>query len=198
MTSAMTSAIEPPAGDEIHVWRVALFDGGREAARAALDGLLAAYLRAADAPAWAAPELRVDEGGKPRLAQEPERLSFNLSHSGELALIGVASGAVEVGVDVERVRPRRNPARLAARWLPGDDAEAVASASDAERDAIFHLAWTRHEARVKSTGAGLSGPPPPASVVARQLDVGPGYAAAVAFDLDAFEGREPRVMLRER
>ncbi|MBS1861365.1 MAG: 4'-phosphopantetheinyl transferase superfamily protein [Actinobacteria bacterium] len=204
----MTSRIEPPKGDEIHVWRVALDGGGRAAARAALGELLAGYLGAettASAPdpggvPWpaGAPALSIDGGGKPRLAQGPERLSFNLSHSGELALIAIAAGGVEVGIDVERVRPRRDPARLAARWLPEADAEAVAGAGEAERDEIFHAAWTRHEARVKCTGAGLSGPPPGDEIVARQLDVGPRYTAAVAFDLDAAGGHEPRITLRER
>ncbi len=183
-----------PLPDEIHVWPVALPEAGaRAAARDTLGEILAAYLGAAKAPA-----LVSDDGGKPRLAAEPERLSFNLSHSGALALIAVAPAGIEVGVDVERLRPRRDPARLAARWLPAADAEAVAGASGAEREEVFHRAWTRHEARVKCTGAGLSGPPPPTSVVARQLDVGPGYAAAVAFDRDALAGREPRITLRDR
>jgi len=201
----MTSAIEPPTGDEIHVWRVALAGGGRAAARAALGELLAACLGTAEPPA-----LTVDPRGKPRLVEGAAAggtesgagggapISFNLSHSGELALIAVAAGRVEVGVDVERLRPRRDPARLAARWLPAADAEAVARASEADREAIFHRAWTRHEARVKCTGAGLSGPPPPESVVARRLEVGPGYAGAVAFDLGAAAGREPRITLRDR
>jgi 4'-phosphopantetheinyl transferase len=188
----MTARIEPPTGDEIQVWKVALGGGGRGAARAALGGLLAQYLGTAEPPA-----LSVDPQGKPRLAA-PGRggaapISFNLSHSGELALIAVAAGGVEVGVDVERLRTRRDPARLAARWLPEADAAAVAGASDEEREEIFHRAWTRHEARVKCTGAGLGGTPPGDEVVARQLEVGPGYAAAVAFDRGALGGREPRI-----
>jgi 4'-phosphopantetheinyl transferase len=37
-------------------------------------------------------------GGKPRLADTEPRLHFNVSHSGDLALICIADG-VEVGVD---------------------------------------------------------------------------------------------------
>ena len=194
----MTARIEPPAGDEIQVWKVALGEGGRAAARAALGALLAQYLGTAEPP-----QLTVDGSGKPRVAADASAggpgdgaagpISFNLSHSGELALIAVAAGGVEVGVDVERLRPRRDPARLAARWLPEADAAAVASAAAAEREKVFYAAWTRHEARVKCTGAGLSGPAPPESIVARQLDIGPGYAAAVAFDRGALGGREPQI-----
>jgi len=158
------------------VWKVALpADGSRAAARAALGELLGAYL-GTDAP----PELSADANGKPRLAEDPGRLAFNLSHSGTLALVAIAPGDAEVGVDVELIRPRRDLVRLATRWLPEADADAVAAASGDGRDAAFYAAWTRHEARVKCTGAGLSGPPPGPEVEAFQLEVGDGYAAAVA------------------
>ena len=151
-------------GAAIHVWWVELpADDGRTAARAALRGILAGYLGESD------PQLVAAPSGKPGLATAPERLSFNLSHSGGLALIAVAPGDVEVGVDVERIRPRRDLARLAARWLPAADATAVVAAPPEEREAAFYAAWTRHEARVKCTGAGLAGPPPGPEVEAFQL-----------------------------
>lgn len=186
----MPSALHPPIDTTIHVWRVELAEGGREAARAALGELLAAYLGGVAAP----PALTADPDGKPRLAEAPERLSFNLSHSGDLALVAVAPGGVEVGVDVERLKGRRDLARLAARWLPEDDATAVAAAAPgAERERVFYAAWTRHEARVKCTGAGLAGPVPGEEVRAWSLEVGAGYAAAVATDAAA----EPRIVLRD-
>src|SRR4051794_34295951 len=50
-------------------------------------------------------ELRFDynERGKPTL--ESEDVNFNLSHSGDLALIAISNGGA-VGVDVEQLRPR--------------------------------------------------------------------------------------------
>jgi hypothetical protein len=170
-----------PGPGEIEVWRVPLpAAGGRGAARAALGRILAGYL------GGEAPELVSDAEGKPRLAEAPERLSFNLSHSAGLALVAAAAGGTPVGVDVEWVRPRRDLVRLAARWLPAEDAAAVAAAGEAQREAAFYAAWTRFEARVKCTGAGLAGPRPGPSVVARQLEVDPGFAAAVAFDRSLF------------
>ncbi len=161
---------------QVAVWRVQLKPGGSRAeARAALGCILAAALGQPDPPA-----LTSDQNGKPRLAIEPGQLSFNLSHSGGLALVAVAAGGAAIGIDVERIRPRRDLVRLAARWLPGEDAEAVAEASQKEREAVFYAAWTRFEARAKCTGAGLSGPPPGPEVVALQLEVDPGYAAALA------------------
>jgi 4'-phosphopantetheinyl transferase len=179
-----------PDPGEIHVWRVALGDGGgRTEARAMAGRILGRYL-GGDPPA-----LEVDANGKPRLAEEPGRLAFNLSHSGGLALLAVAAGGFEVGVDVERLKPRRDLAQLAARWLPEADAAAVAAAGEAEREAVFYAAWTRLEARIKCTGAGFAGPRPGPEVVARELPIDVGYRAAVAFEPGT--GGEPRIeMLR--
>lgn len=151
---------------------------GRAAARRALREILGAYLRQ-DPDAVA---LTSGESGKPELATSPPPLSFNLSHSAGLALVAIAAGETAIGVDVERLRPRRDLARLAARWLPEADAVAVAAASDGEREEVFHTAWTRHEARTKCTGTGLSGPSPGPEIVSLGLEIDPGYAAALAVD----------------
>lgn len=188
----MTEATTAPPPGAVHVWRIALGEEDRrDAARRALGEVLAAYL---GGPAEA--ERSVDAGGKPRLAAAPGRLSFNLSHSGGLALVAIAAGGIAVGVDVERLRPRRDLVRLAERWLPAADAAAVAAAGEAEREATFYAAWTRHEARVKCTGGGLAGPPPGPEVVARQLPIDQGYAAAAALDLAAAGVDEPSVSIR--
>lgn len=185
-----------PATGELHVWRVELTgDDRRGAARRALAAILATYL-AGDDGAGAAIELSTGEGGKPQLTVEPERLAFNLSHSGDLALVAVAPGGVEVGIDVERLRPRRDLVRLAERRLPAADAAAVATAEEAERESLFYAAWSRHEARVKCTGAGLFGPAPGPEVVAWQLEIDAAHAAAVALDTSVAGVAEPHVAIR--
>ncbi|MFT3864560.1 MAG: 4'-phosphopantetheinyl transferase superfamily protein [Solirubrobacterales bacterium] len=185
-----TSPAEPPR--EVEVLRVELNGDDRRGAHEALAEVLAARLGSTAAAATVR-----TEAGKPRLAEDPPRLSFNLSHSGGLALIAIAPGGVEVGVDVERLRPRRDLVRLAERWLPEDDAGAVAAAAPGAREAVFYAAWTRHEARVKCLGTGLAGPPPGPEVVAVQLKADDGYAAAVAVHDPAAPGLEPRVVLRD-
>lgn len=162
------------------------------AARWALRRVLREYLGEAAASA----ELESGAQGKPRLpgGTGPE---FNLSHSEGLALVAVAERPV--GVDVEAIRPRHDLVALAERGLPAEDAAAVRDA-EAERAAVFHAAWTRHEARLKCLGVGfalaslrsdtsrvpnrkLAGEKRPVAVA--NLDVAPAYAAAVAVLGDA-------------
>lgn len=160
--------------DGVHVWRAALDDPGwpgperlptveRERYEAFLRDLPARRWLAArwalrrilehylDQPA-AAIELEVAERGKPRLRGDSE-FEFNLSHSAGLALVAVTHGR-PVGVDVELIASRRPLA--------------------------FYEDWVRKEARLKCLGVGLGAPPPPAEVAISQLDICPGYAAAVA------------------
>jgi phosphopantetheinyl transferase len=179
------------APGEIQVWRVELGDGGgRREAREALGRILAAALDEPEAPA-----LAPDENGKPRLAVDPGRLAFNLSHSGGLALVALAPGGVDVGVDVEVIKERRDLARLAARWLPAADALAVAAVAPAAQAEVFYPAWTRHEARVKCTGVGLAGTPPGREVTAVQLEIDAGYAAAVAIRDGSDAPQPPRIVV---
>jgi 4'-phosphopantetheinyl transferase len=188
----MPSALPPPTATEAHIWRVELGEGERRGTSSvALGAILSAYLATT-----AAPPLETAPDGKPRLAEAPRRLSFNLAHSGALALVVIGPGGTEVGVDVERIKPRRNLIRLAVRWLPAADAAAVAAADAAEREAIFYAAWTRHEARVKCTGAGLFGAPPGPDVRAWPVEIDAGYAAAVALEPGAPDGAEPCVTVR--
>jgi 4'-phosphopantetheinyl transferase len=173
--SRSSAASTVPAAGEVQVRRIELGPGGRQEARAALGRILAEALGEPHPPA-----LVQSENGKPRLAVEPGRLAFNLSHSGGLALVALAPGGVDVGVDIERIKERRDFARLAARWLPDADARAVAAVPPADQAAVFYPAWTRHEARVKCTGVGLAGEAPGPEVTAVQVEIDAGYAAAVA------------------
>jgi 4'-phosphopantetheinyl transferase len=188
----MPTTPPPPTELEIQVWRVELGAGdGRREARAALGRILADALGEPEPPA-----LVPDENGKPRLAAEPGRLAFNLSHSGGLALVALAPGGIDVGVDVERIKERRDLARLAARWLPVADARAVAAVPPADRAAVFYPAWTRHEARVKCTGVGLAGEAPGVEVSVVQMEIDAGYAAAVAIGPRSAGDAEPRVVVK--
>jgi 4'-phosphopantetheinyl transferase len=131
--------------------------------------------------------------GKPRLANG--ELRFNLTHSGELALVAVSS--VEVGVDVEQVKPHRDLTGVAKRVFTAAERAEVAAGGDR----AFYRHWVAKEAFVKATGRGISslksfevaldapggsrlthvgGDPEKAGEwTLRELDVPSGYAAAL-------------------
>jgi 4'-phosphopantetheinyl transferase len=101
--------------------------------------------------------LVVAPGGKPYLdtARHRERVWFNLSHSGDLALLAVSADG-EVGVDVERVRPLPDLEAVAARWFSPREQAALAALPPEGRVRAFFSCWTLKEAYLKACGDGLS------------------------------------------
>lgn len=155
----------------IQVWRIDA--ATREEARAALQALLD---RAAGRPVTIGrrPE------GKPYAPAAPN-LKFNLSHSRGKALVAVAED-IELGVDIERLRPMPDLARVAERFLPPGDAEALAEMAEPDREREFFRRWTRAEALWKATGLGLygAGRVPEGDWHVEEIDAGTGYVAAIA------------------
>ncbi len=93
--------------------------------------------------------------GKPRVA-DAGSLHFNLSHSGERAVLAISDG--EVGIDLEAVRPIEH-LDLARRYFHPQEVAAIMGTGDetGQRHAFF-LVWTLKEAVVKAVGDGLSIP----------------------------------------
>jgi 4'-phosphopantetheinyl transferase len=94
--------------------------------------------------------------GKPMLIGEPYQttLSFNVSHSGGLALYAVARDR-PVGVDVERMRAELPFDQIAARFYsPRENLTLQALPPETRREAFFR-GWTRKEAYIKAQGEGL-------------------------------------------
>ena len=136
-------------------------------------------------------------------------LEFNLSHSGDFALIAVTQ-AHKVGVDVECIRSDIELESMARRFFSPIEVSELMSLLADQRLVGFFNCWTRKEAYIKAHGLGLSlpldsfdvsltpGEPailratrPDAEEAARwtiiPLEVAPGYSAAVSFlgkDLD--------------
>lgn len=105
-------------------------------------------------------EFRAGPGGKPILPPgEPGSrppLHFNVSHSGELALIAV-SRSRELGVDVEKTRPISEAARIVRSYFTETETEQFHQLEEAARAAAFIRGWTRKEAILKAKGVGLAG-----------------------------------------
>ena len=158
----------------MHVWRAPADREGW-----ALRAVLARYLD--EQPARI--ELRAGAHGKPALADPSSPLRFNLSHSGGLALVAVTLDR-EVGIDIERIRPRRDLEALAERALDPAAAATVRATAPAERLDAFYRAWTHREATAKCLGTGLGAPLPPTPSAVTTLDAGPGYAATLAVEGD--------------
>jgi 4'-phosphopantetheinyl transferase len=101
----------------------------------------------------AALEFVTNAFGKPALIQGGAH--FNLSHSGDLALIGLAENPI--GVDVEWADETASDLRaIAERMFAPEEFDQVASA--AEFTSAFYRCWVRKEAVVKAEGEGLSLP----------------------------------------
>lgn len=94
--------------------------------------------------------------GKPFLPAHP-KLQFNLSHSGDVAVIACTS-ETPVGVDVEVMRAMPDALDLARQHAPADEVTALQSRRDDDRLSAFFLMWTRREACLKALGVGFSMP----------------------------------------
>ena len=88
----------------------------------------------------------VCEHGKPYIPGGPH---FSLTHSGTLAALAVSD--TPVGLDIEKIAPVR---RAAARALTIEERKYM----EADPERRFACLWTRKEAVLKCTGAGLSRP----------------------------------------
>lgn len=139
--------------------------------------------------------------GKPSLATLA-RPEFNLSHSGELALLAVSSRAV--GIDVERWSESSDLLTVAERFFSATEQRTLRALAQRDEDvrAGFFAAWSRKEAYLKASGVGITqgldhfamslAPDEPACLLLDErdagaverwfvtaLDVAPGYSAAL-------------------
>ncbi len=117
------------------------------AGRGVLRTVLGGYLRRDPASL----EFQYGRFGRPEL---PE-LSFNVSHSGDSALVAVASGG-DIGVDIERLRPEPAREEVAERFFSPSEVASLRSLRAEEQPGAFLACWTRKEAFIKALGHGLS------------------------------------------
>ncbi|MBK1719414.1 4-phosphopantetheinyl transferase [Thiocystis violacea] len=131
--------------------------------------------------------LRFEYGpaGKPYLDNPGGSVFFNLTTTGDLALVGLCAGIgpeSELGVDCEWIRPRVDILAVARRMFAPEVAQALEKTAEPERLAYFHRAWTALEADAKCDGRGLFRPRLPGATPpeVRHCIPEPGYIAAVA------------------
>lgn len=224
-----------PERDEVHVWRADLnpgdstvracyellqpderlradkfhFPRDREhftVARGVLRQILGGYL-------GSAPEqvrFAYNKYGKPALAADAfdAPLSFNVSHSKDIALYAIAGGRRRVGLDIEHLREDFDSLTLAERFFSHAEVAALRALPAEQQRTAFFNCWTRKEAYIKALGEGLShpldkfsvslAPGEPAALLSTddnpeeasrwslvELSPGDGYVAALACEGDA-------------
>jgi 4'-phosphopantetheinyl transferase len=154
--------------------------------------------------------------GKPSLEglQKVRRVRFNLSHSNGFALYAVTLDR-EIGVDLECIAHIQELEQVADRFFSERERTLIHSLKGVQKDEVFFRIWTRKEALLKAQGQGFSGLTATAgdsmnwasakslrgfgpnknrlsSLSVEELDICPGFAAAVAV-----EGPIDRLVCRE-
>ncbi|OGT52638.1 MAG: hypothetical protein A3E84_00665 [Gammaproteobacteria bacterium RIFCSPHIGHO2_12_FULL_42_13] len=84
-------------------------------------------------------------------------LSFNLAHSEDQALYAFTRQHA-VGIDLEKIEPKKYNLQLAKRYFSKNEYEALLALPEAERLPTFFRIWSRKEAMIKAIGKGLSLP----------------------------------------
>jgi 4'-phosphopantetheinyl transferase len=131
-----------------------------------------------------------DGRGKPRIGSSD--LTFSAARTADVALFAI-SWSMELGVDIEAVRPAAEIDGIVRRMMSPAEQRALKSLSSSARRVAFFDCWTRKEAYGKAIGAGLayplreidlwrvgSGPVTVSGCRVHQVDAGPRFAAAVA------------------
>ena len=170
--------------DEVHVWRINLdvspeqvqtyhdtlspderstaarfyFEKDRDqyiVARGVLRTILSRYLDIAP------DEIQFSYGtyGKPTLTNSlgEEIVNFNVSHSNNLALVGVTRGR-QLGIDLEYIQRDFACEEIAKRVFSSQEIATLNDLpGDLKHEAFFNC-WTRKEAYIKARGLGLSYP----------------------------------------
>ncbi len=151
-------------------------------------------------------QFRQNPYGKPILIgpEDEKQLSFNMSHSGSLALYAITRRR-RVGIDLERIREDLSHEEVAERFFSPTERAMLRSLPVESRTKAFFDCWTRKEAYVKGRGEGLTLPLEQFSVSIHpaqsirlienrvhpadvslwsidEIDPGAGYAAAIAVE----------------
>lgn len=81
-------------------------------------------------------------------------ITFNISHSGPLAVIAISSESV-VGVDIEQIKPARNTMEIADQFFVPAELHAIKTLNPDRQINAFYSCWCRKESFIKATGMGM-------------------------------------------
>ena len=94
--------------------------------------------------------------GKPKFKHK-SNLNFNVSHSGDLAIIGFVLDHT-IGVDIEKIKNDFDTFEIAANFFSKTEIASLRKIPKIEQHIAFYRCWTRKEAFIKGKGSGLSFP----------------------------------------
>lgn len=109
---------------------------------------------ALDVPANGLP-LQRDSHGRPRLGAPFGDFDASWSHSGDRLLVALADG-VQLGADLELLRPRPRALALADRFFTVAEVESLAILPAATLEETFVRLWCAKEAVLKAHGRGIA------------------------------------------
>lgn len=126
-------------------------------------------------------EFQYGKHGKPGLTEKcnPKGITFNMSHSYDRALYGVALKRA-LGVDIEKIREDMSFLKISKRFFTGIEHDALTLLTPEMRKHGFFNCWTRKEAYIKAKGSAIASeisrfsvslvPGQPAVMLAHQTD----------------------------
>jgi 4'-phosphopantetheinyl transferase len=128
--------------------------------------------------------------GKPYLVNNPHNIHFNISHSGDIALVAVTR-AREIGVDVEKISDMPEMDDIVSRFFSDGAKAEFQSAPVADRLEVFFKCWTEREAISKCTGDGIADEKPLSvqGITVIPLSPAMGYVGALAINGPAVKVR---------
>ena len=116
------------------------------ASRAAMRLLLAHYLQTPPKKI----QFHYSSNGKPYLKNTP--ITFNLSHSGSLALLAITH-TMPIGIDLEKINPHRPIQRLAKRHFSIEECKWIEA--QPQPTTAFYQLWVFKEALAKASASSL-------------------------------------------
>ena len=96
-----------------------------------------------------------DALGRPRLGASQHEWDVSWSHSGQGLLIAMGEG-VDIGVDLERIKPLPRALALARRFFAGSEADWLAALPIQAHESAFLRLWCAKESVLKAHGRGLA------------------------------------------
>ena len=119
-----------------------------------------------------------NEYGKPFISedQNPEKIQFDLSHSGDMIIYAISKGR-NIGIDIQEIKDSDSVIDIVEHYFSETEKSAFRSLPDEQKLKGFHSCWARKEAYIKALGLGLSYP-----LNSFSMPVTPEYSSAVIYD----------------